>query len=248
MSVVAGWVAAARRILVFTGAGISTESGIPDFRGPDGRWRTDDPSLATIQAYVADPQVRRARWRARLASPYDSAVPNAAHRAIVALERTGRVVVVTQNIDGLHQRAGSTDVVELHGNLREAMCLGCVWRAPVGDVLARVAAGNEDPDCPRCGGILKVATISFGQPLVTADLDRATAAAEEADVCLAVGSSLTVWPAAGVPLATARCGGRLVIVNDGETGLDEAAAARIGGRVGTTLPALVAASGGVNTA
>ncbi len=242
LDTVAGWLHGANRVLVFTGAGISTESGIPDFRGPNGLWRTNDPALATIQAYLADPAVRRARWRSRLESPVDRAEPNLGHQAVVELERMGRVeVVVTQNIDGLHQRAGSTRVIELHGTTREASCLSCGDRMPVERVLSRVAEGDDDPACDRCGGILKTATISFGQGLVEADVERAMAEAQRSEVCLTVGSTLAVWPAAGVPLAAAREGSRLVIVNDGETELDTAAAAVIRGRAGTVLPRLVSA-------
>ena len=237
---VAGWLAAARRVLVFTGAGISTESGIPDFRGPNGVWKTRDPLRYTIQNFVADPEVRRESWQLRLESPVDSAQPNAAHRAVVTLEETGRVnAVVTQNIDGLHQAAGSRNVIELHGTTREAACLDCGRRMPIEVVLDRVREGDVDPHCESCDGLIKSATISFGQALVEADVDRAMAYAEESDLCLAIGSTLSVWPAAGVPLHAARTGATLVIVNDGETELDTAAAAVIRGRAGTVLPALV---------
>ncbi|HEY6377892.1 MAG TPA: NAD-dependent protein deacylase [Candidatus Dormibacteraeota bacterium] len=242
LGVVAGWLHTANRVLVFTGAGISTESGIPDFRGPNGIWRTSDPALATIQVYLADPEVRRARWRARLTSHIDDAVPNAGHRAIADLERLGRAeVVVTQNVDGLHQRAGSSRVIELHGTTREAKCLSCHDRMPIARVLSRVEEGDDDPACERCGGILKPATISFGQPLIEDDVERAMAEARRSDVCLAVGSTLSVWPAAGVALTSARAGHRLVILNDGATDLDDAAAAVVPGRAGTVLPRLVGA-------
>jgi len=237
---VASWLAGAGEVLVFTGAGISTESGIPDFRGPNGVWRTRDPSRYTIQRFLAEPEVRREVWRTRADSPVDAARPNAGHRAVVDLERAGLVrVVVTQNIDGLHQEAGSTDVIELHGTTRRAGCLSCGRRMPIEVVLDRVREGDDDPHCEACGGLLKSATISFGQALVEADVERAMAVAERCDVCLAAGSTLSVWPAAGVPLAAARGGARLVIVNDGETDLDMAASARIAGRCGEVLPALV---------
>jgi NAD-dependent protein deacetylase/lipoamidase len=240
LRVVVSWLSGAREVLVFTGAGVSTESGIPDFRGPNGVWRTRDPARYTIQRFVADPEVRRETWRTRAESPVDAARPNTGHRAIVDLERGGLVrVVVTQNIDGLHQIAGSTDVVELHGTTRQAGCLGCGRRMPIEVVLDRVREGDDDPHCERCGGLLKSATISFGQSLVPADVDRAMEAAERCDVCLAAGSTLSVWPAAGVPLTAARRA-RLVIVNDGVTDLDAAASARIQGRCGEVLPALAA--------
>lgn len=237
---VAGWIRGASRVLVFTGAGISTESGIPDFRGPNGVWKTRDPLRYTIQNYVADAEVRRESWQNRLASPVDAAQPNDAHRAVVALESTGRVsAVVTQNIDGLHQLAGSRDVIELHGTTREAACLSCGRRMPMQVALDRVREGDVDPHCELCGGLLKSATISFGQALVDSDVQRAMDLASACDVCLAVGSTLSVWPAAGVPLQAARSGARLVIVNDAETDLDMAASALIRGRAGAVLPALV---------
>ncbi|HEV7679751.1 MAG TPA: Sir2 family NAD-dependent protein deacetylase [Candidatus Dormibacteraeota bacterium] len=243
LNVVAGWLAQASRVLVFTGAGISTESGIPDFRGPDGVWKTRDPLRYTIDNFVADAQVRRESWQHRLESPIDAAEPNAGHRAIVALEEGGTVsAVVTQNIDGLHQAAGSRDVIELHGTTRQAGCLSCGRRMPISVVLDRVREGDGDPHCEICGGLLKPATISFGQALVDSDVDRAMALAGACDVCLAVGSTLSVWPAAGVPLHAARSGARLVIVNDGDTDLDTAASARIRGRAGVVLPALVEAT------
>jgi len=239
LRVVASWLAGAGELLVFTGAGISTESGIPDFRGPHGLWRTRDPARYTIQNFRADPEVRRETWRNRLSSPVDTARPNAGHRAVVELERAGLVrVVVTQNIDGLHQQAGSGDVIELHGTTRGAGCLECGLRLPMEVVLDRVREGDDDPHCEACGGLLKAATISFGQALIEADLERAMAVAERCDACLAVGSTLSVWPAAGVPLAAARRGARLVIVNDGETDLDDAASARIAGRCGDAPPPL----------
>ena len=187
--------------------------------------------------------MRRETWRNRADSPIDAAQPNAGHRAVVDLERAGLLrVVVTQNIDGLHQLAGSSDVIELHGTTRRAGCLECGLRLPIEVVLDRVREGDDDPHCEACGGLLKSATISFGQALIEADVDRAMDVAERCDVCLAVGSTLSVWPAAGVPLAAARRGARLVIVNDGETDLDEAAGARIQGRCGDVLPALVEAA------
>jgi NAD-dependent deacetylase len=239
---VARWVAGARRVLVFTGAGISTESGIPDFRGPNGVWKTRDPLRYTIQNYVADAEVRREAWQLRLESPVDAAQPNDGHRAVAALEQMGKVdAVVTQNIDGLHQAAGSANVIELHGTTRQAGCLSCGRRMPIEVVLDRVREGDADPSCEVCGGMLKAATISFGQALIDADVDRAMAYATECDLCLAVGSTLSVWPAAGVPLHAARTGAALVIVNDGDTDLDITATAVIRGRAGTVLPALVEA-------
>jgi len=231
----------ARRILVFTGAGISTESGIPDFRGPHGVWRTRDPNRYTIQSYVADPAVRRERWSDRVNAPVDAAEPNPAHHAVAALQRAGLApVVVTQNIDGLHQRAGTTDVIELHGTTREAVCLECERRLAIAVVLDRVREGDLDPHCELCGGLLKTATISFGQRLVQRDVDRAIEEARACDACLAIGSTLSVWPAAGVVVEAVRHGAKLVIVNDGDTDLDAMADVRVAGRAGEVVSAIVA--------
>jgi NAD-dependent deacetylase len=236
------WIVDAPRVLVFTGAGISTESGIPDFRGPNGLWKTRDPARYTLQNYVRDAEVRRESWQMRLASPMDEAQPNEGHRAIVDLERQGKVrVVVTQNIDGLHQKAGSSDVIELHGTTRQAGCLDCGRRMPMSVALDRVREGDADPHCELCGGLLKAATISFGQQLIDRDVERAMAEAQASQVCIAAGSTLSVWPAAGVPLEAARHGARLVIVNDAETELDDAASALVVGRCGEVLPALASA-------
>jgi len=235
-------IGSAKRIVAFTGAGISTESGIPDFRGPNGVWRTRDPARYTIQNYIADAEARRERWRDRLDSGIDDALPNAAHQAITTLQQAGRTpVVVTQNIDGLHQKAGTDNVIELHGTTLEVTCLRCARRMPVQVVLERVREGDDDPHCETCGGLLKTATISFGQRLVEQDMERATEEAERCDACLAVGSTLSVWPAAGVPVHAVHHGGRLVIVNDGETELDGMASAILSGRAGDLLPALVEA-------
>src|SRR5437016_6107390 len=215
---VKAWVAEAERVVVLTGAGISTESGIPDFRGPQGVW-TKNPGaekMATLQHYLADPEVRKQSWRNRLESPAWRAEPNEGHRAIVVLERRGKLhTLVTQNIDELHQKAGTdpAKVVEIHGTMRHVVCMSCGERAPMERALERVRAGEDDPPCRTCGGILKSATISFGQNLVVEDLERAQRAAEDCDLLLAVGSSLTVFPAAGlVPIAKS-AGAALIIVN-----------------------------------
>ena len=230
----------AARILVFTGAGISTESGIPDFRGPNGVWRHRDPARYTLQRYLADPDVRRERWQDRMVAASHEYRPNAAHLAITRLQRAGRApVVVTQNIDGLHQDAGTNNVIELHGTSREVTCLGCSRRLPVDIVLDRVREGDIDPHCEICGGLLKTATISFGQNLIAADIEAAMHEADLCDACLAIGSTLSVWPAAGVPARAANNGAPLVIVNDGATELDAAAEVVVSGRVGTVVPALV---------
>lgn len=237
-------VAQARRIVVLTGAGISTDSGIPDFRGPNGVW-TRDPAAekaSHIDHYLADPEVRRRAWRSRVASPAWQAQPNAGHRALVELERTGRLLcLITQNIDGLHQAAGSDRalVVEVHGTMRDAMCLDCGDRMPMEQALARVAAGEDDPPCQRCGGILKSATISFGQALVTEDLDRAEAAARSCDLLLAVGSTLSVYPIAGVVPVAKASGAEIVIVNGEETAMDELGDVVVRGSIAEVLPRIV---------
>ena len=242
---VRGWVEVATRVVALTGAGISTESGIPDFRGPQGVW-TKNPKaerLSNIHDYMSDPEVRRQSWRGRLEHPAWSAQPNAGHRALVALERRGRLhALVTQNIDGLHQLAGSSPdkVIEVHGTLRDVMCMSCAWRGPMPAVLARVRAGDADPACERCGGILKSATISFGQPLVPHVIDRAMRVAAAADVLIAIGTSLQVYPIAGaVPIAKSS-GARVVILNAEPTPFDEIADAVIRDPIGEALPELVA--------
>ncbi|MFD0900533.1 SIR2 family NAD-dependent protein deacylase [Actinomadura sediminis] len=230
-------------ITVLTGAGISTDSGIPDFRGPQGVW-TKDPTaeaMSTIGSYLADPDVRRRAWRSRRDHPAWDAAPNAAHAALVELERAGRLrALVTQNIDGLHQRAGSghETVIEIHGTMRDAVCLACGLRTPMPEVLARVDAGEEDPPCADCGGIQKSATISFGQALEQDVLDAAITAARECDLFLAVGTSLTVQPAAGLCLEAVEHGARLVIINASETPYDGLADAVLRLPIGEALPEL----------
>ena len=236
-------VAGARRVTVLTGAGVSTESGIPDFRGPQGVW-TRNPAAekqSTIQNYLAEPEVRKAAWRSRLDSPAWSAEPNAGHRALVALERRGVLhALVTQNIDELHQRAGSSPakVVEVHGSMRRVMCWECGRRAPMEEALARVRAGEDDPHCRDCGGILKSDTISFGQALVPEVIDRAMSAAAEADLMLAIGTTLQVQPVASMVPIAARAGAQIVIVNDQPTAMDGVADVVIRAPIGAVLTAL----------
>jgi NAD-dependent deacetylase len=239
------WVRGASRIVALTGAGISTESGVPDFRGPQGVW-TRDPAaerLSNIHAYMSDPAVRRLAWQGRLAHPAWQAEPNAGHRALVDLERRGTLLaLITQNIDGLHQRAGSAEdkVIEVHGTIRDVMCMRCGWRGPAQPVLDRVRRGEEDPACERCGGILKSATISFGQPLVPEVITRAMTAAAQADLLMAIGSSLQVYPIAGaVPLAL-DAGARVVVINAEPTPFDEVVHAVVRQPIGEVLPAICA--------
>ena len=237
------WIASSIRIVALTGAGISTESGIPDFRGPQGIW-TKNPKaekLSNIHSYMSDPEVRRLAWQQRLNHPAFHAEPNAGHRALADLERTRQLhALITQNIDGLHQKAGNSPakVIEVHGTVREFVCMSCGIRGPMPVVLERVRAGEEDPPCRDCGGILKSATISFGQQLVPEVIDRAMQAAGEADLLLAIGSTLQVYPvAAAVPRAKA-AGARIVIVNAEPTHFDDIADAVIQQRIGEVLPAI----------
>ena len=244
---VAAWLSDSRSTMVLTGAGVSTESGIPDFRGPSGIWTRDPASerLSNIGYYVANPEIRRESWRRRLDHPAWGAKPNAAHRALAELEAAGRLeLLVTQNIDGLHLAAGSSPerLVEIHGTIRETACLACGDRRPMRETLARVQAGEEDPACERCGGILKSATISFGQNLDPGLLARAEEAAATAELFLAVGTSLTVYPVARLPEIALDAGARLVIVNAEPTPLDDLADAVIRGQAGEMLTALVAAA------
>ncbi|KOV85031.1 Sir2 family NAD-dependent protein deacetylase [Nocardia sp. NRRL S-836] len=238
-------VASAHRITVLTGAGVSTDSGIPDYRGPGGVWARDADAGrgATLSTYLADAEARRRTWRSRLDHPVWTAKPNAAHRALVELERSGRLrTVVTQNIDGLHQKAGSDPhrVVELHGTLHATVCLGCGATGPMRAALQRVADGEEEPDCPRCGGILKSATVSFGQELDGEVLRRARLAALDCDLLLVAGTSLSVQPAAGLVALAAKAGAQVVICNNEPTPYDSLAAVVVHEPVGEVLPDLSA--------
>ncbi|MEZ5186930.1 MAG: Sir2 family NAD-dependent protein deacetylase [Candidatus Nanopelagicales bacterium] len=222
------------KVAVLTGAGMSTDSGIPDFRGPNGLW-TKDPNAAAmfdIQTYIDDPQVRRRAWEGRRNHPAWKARPNPGHQALTALQRHGRLgAIVTQNIDGLHQSAGSQQVLELHGTIWEIECLDCGDRTPTAEVIAREEA---DPRCPRCGGILKTATVSFGQRLDQAVLDAAIKAAIEADLLVAIGTSLQVMPAAGL----ADMAQHLAIVNADPTLYDEQADVVVHEPIGAVLPSV----------
>jgi len=241
---VAQRIAAATRIVALTGAGISTESGIPDFRGPQGVW-TKDPRaerLSNIHYYMSDPEVRRLAWRSRMDHPAWHARPNSGHLALADLERRGKLrALITQNIDGLHQLAGNSAeiVIEVHGTMREVVCMNCGKRGPMAAALDRVRAGEDDPPCLTCGGILKSATISFGQQLDKKVIDRAARAASAADLLLAIGTSLQVYPAAGlVPLAK-EAGAHIVIVNAEPTAMDDIADEVIREPIGRALPAMM---------
>lgn len=229
---------------VLTGAGISTDSGIRDFRGPNGVW-TKDPAaekLFTIESYLNDPAIRRRSWLARRENPAWGAEPNAGHLALVELERRGALeAVVTQNIDRLHQRAGSSPerVIEVHGNMVDAVCWDCGARSSTAEALARVDAGEEDPACLACGGILKTATVMFGQSLDPDVLDAAILAAQACDVFVAVGSTLQVQPVAGLCGVALRHGAELLIVNRDPTPYDALAARVVREPISEALPTLV---------
>lgn len=234
----------ATRVAVLTGAGISTDSGIPDFRGPNGVW-TKNPKaelMATLHHYLNDPEVRRLSWQSRLSMKAWDLKPNDGHRALVRLEERGVLhTLVTQNVDALHQKAGSDParIVEVHGTLHRALCWSCRREFPMAPFVERVEAGEEDPDCPECGGIVKSATISFGQNLVPEDIDRAFAAAEACDLLLCVGTTLAVGPVNNmVPLAF-RAGAPIVILNGGPTEMDSYATVKLDGSISALLPRIV---------
>lgn len=235
---------AAQRITVLTGAGISTDSGIPDFRGPNGLWTLDPAAqrLFTLRDYLTDPWVRREAWRIRREHAAWTARPNSAHYALVELEAAGKLrALITQNIDGLHQMAGSNEdlVIEVHGSLYEVECVSCGSRSAMSDTLERVAAGEDDPACLRCGGILKAGTISFGQPLAPAVLAAAESAAADCDLFLVIGTSLTVQPVAGLVNTAVQGGAKLAIVNAEPTPYDRLATVRITDPIGSVLPEVV---------
>ena len=241
---VRGWVDKAKRVVILTGAGISTESGIPDFRGPQGVWTRDPEAekLSNIHYYMADANIRRKAWQVRLTHPAWEARPNKGHEAIVALERRGKLhALITQNIDGLHQKAGSSadKVIEVHGTVLRVICMECGWKGPMQETLQRLLTGEDDPQCRLCGGILKSDTISFGQNLVPEVIDRALQAAAEADCLVAVGTSLQVYPVAGALPAAKAAGARVVIVNAEPTPFDDIADAVLREPIGKTLPLIL---------
>lgn len=235
----------ARRIVTLTGAGISTESGIRDFRGPDGLWKEEDPmKWAHIDAFMRDPS---AYW-ARAADPnralinFDNVEPNAGHKALAALEQMGKIMtIITQNVDGLHQKAGNSDVIELHGSVIAAHCLTCGVQYPRSDVIARVCEGENPPLClePGCHGLLKSNTILFGEPLPQAALMRAYELSESCDLMLVLGSSLVVYPAAQLPNVAVRCGAKLILLNLEETEKDYLADIVINGKIGDIFPRII---------
>jgi NAD-dependent protein deacetylase/lipoamidase len=238
---VPAWAREVRTVAVLTGAGISTDSGIPDFRGPQGLW-TKNPAaekLSTYQVYMTDPEVRRRSWQSRLQHPAWTAEPNAAHQALARLAGSAiGTQVITQNIDGLHQRAGTPPdrVIELHGTMLDVVCTGCGDRTAMAAALDRVRAGEADPPCPLCGGILKSATVMFGQPLFPGVFERAALAAAACDLLLAIGSTLTVQPAASLCGIAAEAGADVVIVNRDPTPYDAVATEVIREPIGQAVP------------
>ncbi|MCS5637426.1 MAG: NAD-dependent deacetylase [Myxococcota bacterium] len=234
----------AGRVVVLTGAGISTDSGIPDFRGPQGLWTRNPEAekMATLQHYMNEPDVRVRSWQMKLEQIESARKPNAGHRALVELERREKLhTLITQNVDGLHHDAGSdpAKIVEIHGTLREVVCMECDERAPMERALMRVRAGEEDPPCRSCGGILKSATISFGQGLVFEDLSRSEVAARECDLILAVGTTLGVYPIAGVVPVARECGAGVIILNAEPTEMDGLANVLLRGSISEVLPQIL---------
>ena len=239
----------ARSVTVLTGAGISTDSGIPDFRGPQGIWTLNPAAekASNLQVYLADPEVRRANWQVMASGIWDNARPNVGHEALVDLERSGRLhTLVTQNVDGLHLMAGTGPdrIVEVHGTVRRSMCLGCGVQAPIAGVLERVQAGEEDPHCLDCGGLLKRATVSFGQQLFPGDLDRALLAAGEADVLLTIGTTLGVGPVNLMVPEAVRAGRPVVVLNAEPTEMDDLADMVLRGQIADLLPQILGAQAG----
>jgi NAD-dependent deacetylase len=232
-----------RRLVIFTGAGISTESGIPDFRGPKGLWTRFDQDDFTIDKFLANPEIRRKQWyifREGLLS--DKASPNAAHIAVAELHRMGRLdCVITQNIDNLHQKAGVPDekVFELHGNMKWAICLDCGRRFPFEEIRSRIDAGEEIPDCPACHGTLKPDIVMFGEALPYRVLEEAGLRSRAADLFMVIGSTLVVYPAAYMPMYAVQSGAKLVIINIGDTPMDRAAAVLINAKAGDTMASIV---------
>ncbi|WP_261675909.1 Sir2 family NAD-dependent protein deacetylase [Streptomyces lusitanus] len=231
-------------VALLTGAGVSTDSGIPDYRGPAGLWRRDPDAekLVTYEYYMADPEIRRRSWRMRQGTFAALPEPNAAHRAVAELERSGTAVrVITQNVDGLHQLGGMPDrkVLELHGTARTVVCTKCHARTPMADALARLAAGEDDPPCVDCGGVLKPATVMFGEALDPAVLGEAVAITKACTLFIAAGTSLQVHPAAGLAQVAVDHGARLVVVNAEPTPYDDLADEVVREPIGTSLPALL---------
>ncbi len=240
---VADLILKSRKLVVFTGAGISTESGIPDFRGPQGLWSRFDPDDFTIDKFLSNIESRRKQWYIfKEGLMTDKAVPNAAHVAIAELHKMGRLdCVITQNIDNLHQKAGVPDdkVFELHGNMQWAICLECGKRYTFSEIKARLDGGEDIPDCSACHGMLKPAIVMFGEQLPYDVLEEAGRRARSSDLFIVVGSTLVVYPAAYMPQYAVQSGAKLVIINIGETPMDYKASVCISAKAGETMAAIV---------
>lgn len=239
----AALIGAARRLVVFTGAGISTESGIPDFRSPGGIWSRFDPDDFTYRKFTTDPEARRKQWR-MLGEGHltTDAQPNLAHYAIAELDEMGKLdCVITQNVDNLHHKAGvpADKIFELHGNVQRAICLNCGKRYPFADIKARIDGGEEIPDCGECGGMLKPDAVLFGEALPEDVLREASRRASDCDLFIVVGSTLVVYPAAYMPVYALRAGAKLIIVNLSETPLDAQAAVLIKAKAGEAMSRIV---------
>jgi NAD-dependent deacetylase len=237
---VARRVAAANRVFVLSGAGMSTESGIADFRGPNGLW-TRNPAAARmfdIEAYRADREVRVAAWEQRYRSPIRGATPNDGHRALARWQDGRTITIATQNIDGLHQQAGSETVLELHGTFWDSQCLDCGDRLPIARAFHRLERGEQDPACQRCGGVLRTATVAFGQSLDRAIWGQAVRAARTSDLALAIGTSLSVQPAASLCTVAAESGAPIVVINEQATDFDARADLVIRTGIGPLLAAV----------
>lgn len=242
---VASLVSEAKKIIVFTGAGVSTESGIPDFRGPDGLWSRYDPDDFTIEKFVSDRGVRVKHWQFLTGKEFitGDARPNPAHYAIADLLSTGKLYgIITQNVDGLHQKAGVPEemVFQLHGDLSHAKCLDCSRRYPVEQVKEWLSKGLDEPQCPVCLGMLKPDAVFFGEQLPFDVLMESETRSKNCDLCIVLGSTLVVYPAATMPVHALQAGAKLVIINMGATAMDELATIRIEGKAGEIMPRIVA--------
>lgn len=236
---VADLIISARRVVVFTGAGVSTESGIPDFRSPGGIWDRFDPDEFTYQRFVSDKESRRKQWQMlQEGGLTTNAMPNPAHHAIAELDRLGMLdCVITQNVDNLHQKAGVPDdkVFELHGNMQWAICLSCGRRYPFEQIKLRLEQGEQIPDCEVCHGILKPDAVFFGEALPADVLSEASRRSSNCDLFIVIGSTLIVYPAAYMPIYAARSGAKLVIINLSATPMDHQAAVIISAKAGETM-------------
>ena len=241
---VADLIANAKRVMVFTGAGISTESGIPDFRGPDGLWTKVDPNDFTYQKFVSDKEARKRLWQLNryMGLTWKDIEPNLAHYAVAEMDKMGKLdCVITQNVDGLHQKAGVPDdkVIQLHGNMQWVKCIDCGVRHSYEEVERWLEAGAEDLECVQCGGILKPDAVFFGEAMPVHETMEAERRSSQCDLCIVIGSSLVVYPAALMPQYALQSGAKIVIINDGETGMDRSADVRIWDKAGEVMSEVV---------